>query len=222
MANKAKRGLFVVLEGIDGTGKSTQAALLAGRLRARGVKTSVFREPTDGIWGRKIRAKARVAGSLTPSQELDLFLRDRKDDVVRNIGPALQRGEAVVLDRYYFSTIAYQGAKGLDPKRIRRLNEAFAPRPDLVFILDLDPERGLGRIRGRGACDELFEREDYLRRVRAIFRSFRGRRFARIDASRSIASVHAAIWSRVRERIPPSGRDTSRNDKKTSRNRRRS
>jgi dTMP kinase len=210
MGDTTRRGLFIVLEGIDGTGKSTQAALLAERLRARGVETSVFREPTGGVWGRKIRAKARKAGSLTPAQELDLFIRDRRENVALNIAPALARGEAVVLDRYYFSTIAYQGARGLDPKRIRRLNEAFAPKPDLVFILDLDPARGLARIRGRGARDELFEREDYLRRVRALFRSFRGRCFVRVDASRSVAFVRAAIWSRVRERIPVWGQSTSR------------
>ena len=201
MAARAKRGIFIVHEGIDGTGKSTQAALLAERLRGRGVKTSVFREPTDGVWGRRIRAKAKKAGSLTAEEELDLFLRDRKDNVKANIKPALERGEAVVQDRYYFSTIAYQGARGLDTKRIRRLNEEFAVPPDLVFILDLDPEKGLDRIRGRGPRDELFEREDYLRKVRAIFRGFRGRRFVRIDASEPVASIRDRIWTRVAEEL---------------------
>ncbi|MBN2206697.1 MAG: dTMP kinase, partial [Candidatus Aminicenantes bacterium] len=195
MTTGARRGLFVVLEGIDGTGKSTQAALLADRLGGLGIPAVVLREPTDGTWGRRIRAKARRAGSLTPAQELALFIRDRRENVAANIRPALARGDTVVLDRYYYSTIAYQGARGLDPRRIRRLNEAFAPRPDLVFILDLDPARALGRLRGRGPRDELFEREDYLRKVLRIFRSFRGKRFVRIDASRPAAAVHAAIWS---------------------------
>jgi len=201
MARRSQPGLFIVLEGIDGTGKSTQASLLAERLRGRGIETSVFREPTGGVWGQKIRAKARKAGSLTAAQELDLFLRDRWDNVKTNIRPALERGEAVVMDRYYFSTIAYQGARGLDPKRIRRLNEAFAPPPDLVFILDLDPAKGLGRIRGRGPRDALFEREDYLCKVRALFRSFRGKRFVRVDASQPVESVRDAIWARVLERL---------------------
>jgi dTMP kinase len=196
-----RRGILIVLEGIDGTGKSTQAALLAEKLRGLGVKTSVFREPTDGVWGRKIREKAKKAGSLTAEEELDLFLRDRRDNVEKNIKPALERGETVILDRYYFSTIAYQSAKGLDAGRIRRLNEEFAPPPDLVFILDLDAESGLGRIRERGARDELFEREDYLRKVRAVFRSFRGRRFIRIDALKPIEAVHEKIAKLVLDRL---------------------
>jgi dTMP kinase len=199
MTLPARKGRLIVLEGIDGAGKSTQAALLVEALRKRGVRAVLFREPTGGVWGRKIRAKARRAGSLTPRQELALFLKDRRDNVAKNIRPALARGEVVVLDRYYFSTIAYQGARGLDPKRIRRLNEAFAPPPDLVFILDVDPAGGLGRIRGRGRRDEHFEREDYLKKVRVLFRRFRGRRFVRVDAAAPAGAVRARIWARVAE-----------------------
>ena len=95
------------------------------------------------------QAHGPTAGSLTPEEELALFLKDRRENVARNIRPALRAGRIVVLDRYYFSTIAYQGAKGLDPERIRRLNERFAPKPDLVFILDLGAGDGLARIAGR-------------------------------------------------------------------------
>ena len=165
-----KRGHLIVLEGIDGSGKSTQARRLVRRLAARGIRTVLFREPTRGKWGRLIREMARQAGSLTPEEELELFVRDRRENVARNLEPALAAGKIVVLDRYYFSTIAYQGAKGIDPGRIRRLNERFAVRPDLVFILDIEAGTGLARIGGRGRKDELFEREDYLARVREIFR----------------------------------------------------
>jgi dTMP kinase len=102
----------------------------------------------------------------------------------------------VVLDRYYFSTIAYQGAKGLDPGKIRRMNEKFAPRPDLVFILDIGPDAGLARITGRKIKDVLFERAGYLRKVRKIFRSFRGRTFVPIDACRDRWAVAAEILER--------------------------
>jgi dTMP kinase len=105
------------------------------------------------------------------------------------------------MDRYYFSTVAYQGAKGLDPFRIRRLNEAFAPKPDLVFILDLPAGRGLERIRGRGARDLLFEREGYLRRVRRIFAGFRGPRFAHLDAGRDKRELGAEILARTLKKM---------------------
>jgi dTMP kinase len=189
-------GVLIVIEGIDGAGKSTQARGLVRRLRARGFAVSYFREPSRGPWGREIRHRAKVADSLTPEQELDLFLKDRGDNVERNLGPALRRGEVVVLDRYYFSSIAYQGAKGLDPARIRRLNEAFAPRPDLVFILDIGPDAGLSRISGRKTKDILFERAGYLRKVRRIFRSFRGRAFVPVDARRDRRTIAAEILER--------------------------
>ena len=192
-----RKGLLVVFEGIDGTGKSTQARGLVRRLRARGLGAGYFREPTRGRWGREIKRLARIAGSLTPEEELELFLRDRREDVERNLLPALSEGLIVVLDRYYFSTIAYQGAKGLDPERIRRLNERFAPKPDLDFILDLSAARGLGRIQGRRTQDFLFEKERYLRRVRLIFNGFRGRRFVRLDAARDRRELGAEILARV-------------------------
>jgi dTMP kinase len=176
-----KHGRLIVFEGIDGAGKSTQARMLVRKLRARGRDVVSLREPTRGWYGRELRVKAKTAGSLTPAQELDLFVKDRRENVARNIRPALRAGKTVILDRYYFSTIAYQGAKGLDPARIRAMNERFAPKPDLVFILDLGPETGLFRIAGRKSRDMLFEREGYLRRVRRLFRSFAGPRFVHLD-----------------------------------------
>jgi dTMP kinase len=192
-----KRGLLIVLEGIDGSGKSTQARLLVRRLAARGLHPALFREPTRGKWGRLIREKARRAGSLTPEQELDLFVRDRRENVERNLEPALAAGKTVVLDRYYFSTVAYQGAKGIDAGRIRRMNERFAVRPDLVFIIDIEAGRGLARIGGRGRRDELFEREDYLDRVREIFNGFKGRKFVHIDGNRDIRDISDEILGKV-------------------------
>ena len=189
-------GVLIVIEGIDGAGKSTQAKGLVRKLRARGLAAVYLREPSRGRWGRELKRKAKVAGSLTPEQELELFLKDRRDNVERNLAPALGRGEVAVLDRYYFSTIAYQGAKGLDPAKIRRMNEKFAPRPDLVFILDIGPDAGLARITGRKTKDVLFERASYLRKVRKIFRSFRGRTFVPIDARRDRETVAAEILER--------------------------
>ncbi|HPW18658.1 MAG TPA: dTMP kinase [Candidatus Aminicenantes bacterium] len=198
-----RRGLFIVLEGIDGSGKTTQARNLVRRLRRRGFETSFFREPTRGRFGREIRRLAVRAGSATPARELALFVSDRKENVARNIGPALEAGRVVVLDRYYFSTMAYQGAKGLDVGRIRRLNEAFAIAPDLVIVLDVDARAGLARIAGRKRRDGLFEREDYLVRVRRIFRGLRGPGVVHLDGRRDRRAVGRAIWSCVEALLPP-------------------
>lgn len=197
MADTRRRGLLIVFEGIDGSGKTTQARRLLRRLRRRGRLAVFFREPTRGRWGREIRRLARRADSATPRQELELFVRDRRENVAKNLGPALAAGKVVVLDRYYFSTIAYQGAKGLDPGRIRRLNESFAIPPDLVVVLDVDASAGLARIAGRKTRDELFEREDYLVRVARLFRGFAGPAIAHIDGRGDPRAVARAVWAEV-------------------------
>ncbi len=201
MSTERTAGPLIVFEGIDGAGKTTQARILVRRLRRRGIPCRYFREPSRGRWGREIKRLALEPGSVTPGRELELFLKDRRENVGRNVKPALAAGRVVVLDRYYFSTIAYQGAKGLDPARIRRLNERFAPRPDLVFILDLGPRKGLDRIAGRKTRDVLFERASYLARVRRIFRGFSGPGIVHLDARRPPGELAAEILGRTLERL---------------------
>jgi len=196
-----RNGLLIVFEGIDGSGKSTQARRLVRKLRELGYGVVSLREPTKGKWGRTIKRLAKEEGSLTPEEELGLFVKDRRENVKKNIAPALAAKKIVVLDRYYFSTIAYQGAKGISPSRIRRLNESFAVKPDMVFILDVAADRGLRRIRGRKRKDLLFEQEAYLARVRDIFNSFQGRRFRHLDGTRSKEDLAAEISSLVLRHI---------------------
>lgn len=192
-----KKGLLIVIEGIDGSGKSTQARILLEKLQAQGFAAVYFREPTRGKWGREIKKLAKRSDSLSPEQELALFVKDREENVRKNLKPALSRKKIVVLDRYYFSTIAYQGAKGIDPARIKRMNERFAVKPDLVFILDIDAGKGLARIHMRKRKDLLFEREEYLVQVRKILKSFQGRTFIHIDASRTKKEISEEIAARV-------------------------
>jgi len=199
--NSASTGRLIVLEGIDGSGKSTQAGRLVERLGERGLEAILLREPSDGPWGRKIREKAASRDSLTPEEELELFVKDRRENVERKIRPALDRGRIVVLDRYYFSTMAYQGAKGIDPVEIRRINEAFAVIPDLVIVLDIPADDGLERIAGRGRRDWLFEREDYLCRVREIFLTLDDSYVRHVDASLPEDSVAAEIEALVLREI---------------------
>ena len=188
---------MIVIEGIDGSGKSTQARYLLETLKAQGFDAVSFREPSDSTWGRKIKKKALHSDSLTPQEELELFVKDRRENVERNLKPALKAKKIVVLDRYYYSTISYQGAKGIDPEQIRLQNEIFAPRPDIVFILDVDPSTGLKRIEGRKQRMKLFEQEEYLKMVRKIFQSFQGSTIFHIDAGRDEEKVREKIESIV-------------------------
>ncbi len=197
---KLKKGILIVLDGIDGTGKTTQAKRLLVSLRKRGWDAVYFREPSDSKWGREIKRKAVRADSLVPEEELDLFEKDRKENVAKNLKPALREKKVIVLDRYYFSTIAYQGARGIDPEVIRHRNESFAVKPDLVFILDIAPQKGLDRIvNSRKKIDKHFEQKDYLVKVRDIFRSFGGENIHHIDASRPEANVYKDIEKIVLE-----------------------
>jgi dTMP kinase len=162
------RGFLVAVEGIDGSGKTTQAKRLARYCDEKGLAYILSKEPTSGKYGQLIRNSAS-RGRLSAEEEIDLFLKDRREHVDRVIQPALDEEKVVILDRYYFSTAAYQGAHGADPEIILSQNEAFAPQPDLLVILDVSPETGLQRIRERGDEPNKFETLDSLERARAIF-----------------------------------------------------
>ena len=187
------RGKFIVFEGIDGAGKSTQIQLLAVALRERGFDVVTSREPTDGPWGRKLRESA-TTGRMSAADELEYFIRDRTEHVATLIEPSLASGFWVIVDRYYYSTIAYQGVRGLDPKALRQQMESLFPKPDRVFVLDLDPATAVTRIQsGRGEAPNEFEKREELERIRGIFLSLDGPEMAVIDANRPASEVHQAI-----------------------------
>jgi dTMP kinase len=173
-------GFLLAIEGIDGSGKSLQAAALAAVLRARGLDCILTHEPTHGPWGMRLRESAR-RGRLSPAEELQAFLEDRKEHLRDVIRPGLQAGQVVITDRYYFSTAAYQGARGLDPAELLRLNEAFALEPQLLVVIDLDPETGLSRIARRGDAANYFEQVAQLTRCREIFLSLQKPYLVRVD-----------------------------------------
>lgn len=193
-----RRGLLIVFEGIDGTGKSTQVRLLAERLRGGGLPVVATREPTDGQYGRRIRELFTNRASVTPEEELALFIADRREHVDQVIAPALRHGTIVLTDRYYFSTAAYQGAAGHDPQAIIAANEEFAPVPDLVLLLAAAPAVGVHRVQQlRQETLNDFEQEQGLARVAAIFDRFQQPFIRRIDGAQSIAGVQAAVWAAV-------------------------
>jgi dTMP kinase len=173
---------------------------LAEHCRSRGLTVTQSREPTSGQWGALLRQSAQT-GRLPLDEELELFLNDRAEHVKTLIAPALDRGEVVILDRYYLSTAAYQGARGADPEEILRRNEEFAPKPDLVLLLDFDPAAGLERIRARGDRPDDFEAEQALIAVRQIFLSLQRPFIQRIDAARSADEVRTACIAALDEAL---------------------
>lgn len=197
-----KRGSLIAFEGVDGSGKSTQLARLAEHLHRAGRRVVATREPTDGVWGRRIRAMARSNERVAPEEELRWFVEDRREHVATVIAPALREGAVVLTDRYYLSTVAYQGARGLDPARLLAEAEATFPWPDLAIVLDIAPEAGLARVAARGGVAEpAFEEAAFLARAAAIFRSLARDYVLHLDASGTPDAVAAAVREAVARRL---------------------
>src|SRR5262249_38942610 len=153
-------------------------------LRAGGRDVELTREPTDGPFGRRIRALARSGDPLGAAQERELFTEDRREHVAREIAPALAAGRWVVTDRYFLSTVAYQGARGLDWREILESSEAEFPIPDAVLLFELSAAEGLARAHARGgAPDPRFERADFLTEVARIFAAIERPYLVRVDAT---------------------------------------
>ena len=166
------RGILLAIEGIDGAGKTTQADSVRQALEAVDLEVTVTHEPTRGPWGQKLRESAR-AGRLSLDEELEAFLEDRREHVRDLINPALAAGQVVIVNRYFGSTAAYQGARGRDPEELLQHNESFAPKPDLMVILDVPVQVGLGRIHMRGDKPNAFEQAEMLKRAAEMFVTLR-------------------------------------------------
>lgn len=190
------RGVLLAFEGIDGSGKSTQARMLVEWAKKLGLDVISSREPTDGPWGKKIR-EARFTARMSPEDELEAFIADRKEHVETLIRPGLSRGALVVIDRYYYSTVAYQGARGLEPKALLLRNRSFAPVPDMVVLVDVEPKAALERISSRGEGTDLFENLAALTKVREIFLSLVDSHVALIDGARPAEVVFGEVLLRV-------------------------
>jgi dTMP kinase len=195
----APRGWFIVFEGVDGSGKSTQIELLSMKLRDQGVDHVLEREPSDGGIGRFIRDYAEAGDRyLQPESEALLFTADRFEHSKR-IEETLEQGITVVCDRYYHSTLAYQGAAGVDVPWLRDLQK-FALKPDLVLLLDVDPGRSLLRVSGRTLT--VFENRDYLSGVRDLYLVFAKEGEMRlVDTGRPVDEVEAEVQRLVEELI---------------------
>lgn len=199
-----KRGTLIVFEGIDGCGKSTQLVRLAERLTESGVSVLSTKEPTEGPVGRKIRAMARSGERVSPEQELAWFMEDRRSHVDQVLNPAIAAGTVVLSDRYTLSTVAYQGARGLDAEAILHANEAAFPAPDLALIFEISAREGMARVTARGGIAEpVFEEQEFLARAERVFASLDRPYIERIDARPNPDTIHRAVVERVRKLEPP-------------------
>lgn len=158
-------GKFIVFEGLDGSGQSTQADLLRNFLIEKGLKVVLTKEPTlDSEAGKKIRQVLDKMFEVSPRTLQELFTQDRKEHLENLIVPALKEGKTVISDRYFFSTFAYGVYSGLDLERLKKINDEFLI-PDLTFILKVNPETCITRIEKRGVNKTLFEEAAKLAKI---------------------------------------------------------
>jgi len=204
-------GLFLVVEGIEGAGKSTQAGLLAEWLREGEMPLTVAREPGGTRVGEAIRSLLLATGSeMPPETELLLLLAARAAFIREVVRPALERGEVMISDRFELSTLAYQGyGRGLDLDRIRELNH-FATdglAPHLTIVLELPLEEGRRRqyLAGKGRDRFEGEADGFLERVEAGYRELAAGNdptLERLDGSGSAELIQERLRGILRRRFP--------------------
>src|SRR5689334_6448088 len=162
-------GILIAIDGVDGAGKTTQVERLRNVLRSAGEDVVTSKEPTNGPHGQRLRASAQ-SGRMDAADELATFIADRREHVEKVIRPNLLRGRIVIVDRYFYSTIAYQGARtGYHPCEFYRDMQEF-PTPDIAFLIDVPSETGVHRIAAtRGDIPNHFERIESLKVIRELF-----------------------------------------------------
>ena len=196
------RGRFIVFEGIDGAGKTTQIELLEKRLRKAGRLVHRTAEPTESVTGGLLRDALSGVSKRTPCEMAALFTLDR---IFHNVNPVngirkmLEEGYDVISDRYYYSSMAYQGSE-TDAAWVRDMNLACPEilRPDLCIFLDLTPEESMARITRRQGTQEIYETVEKLTAVREkFFRVFEELkttdRICVVNAARYIDQIHKEI-----------------------------
>lgn len=190
---------FIVLEGLDGCGTTTQTALLVKKLEEAGIQAVSTREPTDGSIGRFIRSVLQKKESVDPFTLALLFSADRNEHVFGKNGIAEQTGSGkmVICDRYLFSSLAYQSLF-MDYETVAGLNR-FYPLPEYLFYIDLSPEECQKRVAARGEEAELFERLELQRKIDANYKkslallSDSAMKTVIIDGRGSIKDIHSQI-----------------------------
>ncbi|MGC9099531.1 MAG: dTMP kinase [Candidatus Micrarchaeia archaeon] len=194
-------GLFIVFEGLDGAGSTTQASLLESYFKSEGRKVLLTKEPTQGIVGGMIRAVLR--GDLSISNEMLqlLFAADRSYHVDKEVEPALNKNYVVISDRYLFSSIAYGSASGLDKDWLKKINEKFR-LPDISILIDVSPNTCIKRISENRFSVELFEKEESLRKVRQEYLELAKEfKFEVINGEGTIEATHKKVLEVIKKYI---------------------
>ena len=213
MSEAGARGRFIAFEGGEGTGKSTQARLLAAALAARGIVCEVTREPggTPGAEAIRTLLLDPALPRWEPAAEALLFAAARSDHVVHRIEPALAAGRWVICDRFVDSSLAYQGdAAGLGEEAIRALHQVGSQGllPDVTLLLEADPQTTAARLSARDgeAADKIGGRgaafHDGVAKAFVRLAQAEPARFRRIDASRAPEEVHALVLDALKDLLP--------------------
>jgi dTMP kinase len=189
-----KKGVFICIEGLDGCGKTTQAKLLAKKLR-KSHNALYTAEPSRGKIGTYIRKRCLYGEKrLSTVVEALLFAADRVEHVENEVLPALREGRLVISDRYVYSSLAYQGAAGLSIDWIEKVNE-HALKPDLAVFLDVDPKTVMQRLKPKLSVMETMETQQ---RVRDVYLKFVAKgAIVRLDGNRAKAEVSKALSAMV-------------------------
>ncbi len=203
-----KRGKFIVFEGIDGAGKTTQINLLANYLRQQGRAVYCTAEPTESVSGGLLRDALSGATRRTICEMAAMFVFDRINhnvNPVNGIQKMLAEGFDVICDRYYYSSLAYQGS-GTDPEWVgnMNLNCPEIMRPDVCIFLDLTPEQSMARINRNRATQEIYENEEKLTQVRnqfyRVFEDLKDRdNIQVVNAYRPVEEIHQDIVALVKD-----------------------
>jgi dTMP kinase len=195
LAKKKHKGKFICIEGVDGSGKTTQAKMLVRNLRGKDYDAVYTTEPSTGKIGALIRGFVLSRKNRVPiALEALLFAADRVDHVQTEVEPLLKQGKIVVCDRYLFSSLAYQGAAGLDLLWMDCINK-FALKPDLTLFLDVSPDVAISRLKRKKSVMETLQN---LAKVREIYLDLaQQQRMVSLDGNKTVNEIAEDILKTV-------------------------
>ncbi|HLD41799.1 MAG TPA: dTMP kinase [archaeon] len=197
-------GKFIVLEGPDGSGKSTQIQMLADFFKSKNIQFVLTKNPTNGGIGTILR-EYYLKNNTHHLADALLFAADRAEQVETIIKPSLGQGKLVISDRYYHSNLVYQSAQGLNFNWLKQINKNF-PKPDLTIVLDIDPAAALKRIDSERTQKEKFETLEFLKKIQKKYLQLPKKLKENIivlDGNRTKEEVHANVFREVNKLINP-------------------